>query len=480
MSDRVFLGITLAGVLLSGAAVYLWKKDDGGAGDPSPADLPNGQRRVKLSEASKSWTEPKEITLAQASKLWIQPDTSNDIPRPDFDREEIADFWVAEVEARRYIKGNKRKVIADILKMLDKYGDCSSVVRNPKQKTEVENSFADDVFDLLAKIPLYRHTLDVAHQMAKRVGRETLVPDALITGLAHDLGKIPMYHDKGYSTGDHPIISAIVLQSFESFIALPNHDDLIQIVRSHHYMRPHNALASMLKDCDGMVRAKEQAAGLNLSVQQEQARMAENNESPVAGQQSITNSVPAADLPQPEPDPSTASVSPLAVVDPTATYVTKEAAKVDSWLDPDLLLAEIKKWINVAKNNGWGAVSMPDGLIYVTPVLFWQALKTVAPEETKAEMGGYETDQGKKDGIMLGAVNLLTEKKNAVAIETMKPGFYTTTTTTLNGKGKPSQKFLVPLRAHAFGLLPSEAEAMKDPALLSLVTSIKPSSRGTV
>lgn len=480
MSDRVFLGITLTGLLLSGAGLYLWKKDDGGAGDPSPAEMTNGQRRVKLSEASKSWTKTKEIPLATASKLWVTPDTTNDIPRPDFNRDEISDFWIAEVENRRYIKGNKRKVIADLLKMLDQYGDCSSVVRNPKQSTEVENAFPDDVFEMLSKIPLWRHTLDVAHQMAKRVGRETLVPDALIAGLAHDLGKIPMYHDKGYSTGDHPIISAIVLQSFNSFMMLPNYDDLIQIVRSHHFMRPHNALATMLKACDGTVRATEQAAGINKAVQTEQTRMAANNETPVAGQQSVTSSIPATELPQPEVDPDTVSVSPLAVVDPTATYVTKEATAVDSWLDPDIMLAEIKKWINVAKNNGWGAVSMPDGLIYVTPVLFWQTIKHVAPDDIKSELGACDADRAKKDSIMLGAVTLLAERKDAVAIETMRAGYFTATTVVLNGSGKPSQKFLIPLRAHAFGLLASEAEGMKDPALLSLVKSIKLSSREAV
>lgn len=480
MSDRVFLGITLTGLLLSGAGLYLWKKDDGGAGDPSPAGQPVGQRRVKLSQASKTWTESKEIPLATVSKLWVQEDTSNDIPRPDFDREEIADFWIVEVEKRRYIKGNKRKVIADILKMLDQYGDCPSVVRNPKQSTEVENGFPDDVFEMLAKIPLYRHTMDVARQMAKRVGRETLVPDALITALAHDLGKIPMYHDKGYSTGDHPIISAIVLQSFDSFMALPNHDDLIQIVRSHHFMRPHNALATMLKACDGTVRSAEQAAGINQTVQTEQARMAANNETPVAGQQSVTSNIPAAKLPQPEVDPDTVSVNPLAVVDPTATYVTKEATAVDSWLDPDIMLAEIKKWINVAKSNGWGAVSMPDGLIYVTPVLFWQTIKLVAPDDIKSELGACDTDRAKKDSVMLGAVTLLSERKDAVAIETMRAGYFTATTVVLSGGGKPSQKFLIPLRAHAFGLLPSELEGMKTPELLSLVKSIKLSSRETV
>jgi len=206
------------------------EKEEGGSGDTSPEDK---RRRVALSDASILWMGEKIITLEQAATIWLSPDEETPVSRPLFNKQEITEFWINEIEHRKHIRGTKARVIAKLLSILDRQGECPSVVRNPGFN-ECNNELNEDQFTRLSKIPLWRHSLSVASTIAGRTERAASVADAIIVALGHDLGKIPAYHEKTYATGDHPIISAAILNQISEFTSLANHLDLANAVRSHH------------------------------------------------------------------------------------------------------------------------------------------------------------------------------------------------------------------------------------------------------
>ena len=488
MKGELFLGMAGVGMLMAGGAgvwLYLSSRKEGGDQLDSMADLAEklGPERLSLVKASELWTDTK-IPLAKAAVIWIDTEQEKrQTPKPNLDREELAEFWLEHIEPRRSIHGARKTAIAAVLKMLDRDGDCPSVVRNPKF-ADAENGYDKDAFDYLAQIPLWRHSLHVAKEMMMRAGRETLVPDAILAGLSHDLGKIPAYHEKGYKTGDHPQVSAIVIAGMPEFQNLPNKQEIEKIVRSHHHMVPDNAMAVLLKDCDQIVRNQEIGGMIAAAVEKERAvkeaadeiereKMEREREREA---QKIAE-IPAEDLPQ-VPDqtpPEEKPDNPLGNKSPVRDSGAPERTDV-SWIDLDTLLEEIKRWINVVAQGRWGAVSMPDGLVYVQQSLVWNSLKKTAPDGKKPYLLAAEADEATKRSILFSTVWTLSEQRNAIAADMMLPTYYAIKTTVIKGDNKPDHgnTLLIPFRSEGFNALPSELEAIKTENIKKLVKTIKP------
>jgi len=213
-----FLTSTMLGVgFITYAAFSLFRKSNEDELHQNHAD--ETLEELTLAEVSQTWTladinvlRGEVVNLADMAVIWREPEPEKSappLPRPTFKNEEIEQFFAEMVEKRRTIKGARRIVIVKLLKMLDEDGDCPSVVRTNEK--EAENKYPPDTFALLATVPLYRHSLHVARKCAAKINQEVMLPDILIVSLGHDIGKIPAYHDKLYSTGDHPLISVIIL-----------------------------------------------------------------------------------------------------------------------------------------------------------------------------------------------------------------------------------------------------------------------------
>lgn len=97
-------------------------------------------------------------------------------------------------------------------------------------------------------------------------------PPDLIVSLGHDIGKIPSYHDKLYSTGDHPLISVIILNRITEYASLANHVELDLIVRGHHNMKPDNLLTDLLKKSDQETRKEELAVLVGEAVDRDKSQ----------------------------------------------------------------------------------------------------------------------------------------------------------------------------------------------------------------
>ncbi len=237
MNGMFITSAVIGAGLITYAAMNVFRHD----GDEELQENLSANRFDKktLANASYTWTltdndslSGEVINLKDMAVIWREPESeksSPPMPRPTFKNVEIDRFFAEMVEKRRTIKGARRMVIVKLLKMLDEDGGCPSVVR--KNEKEAENKYPPDTFALLATVPLFHHTLQVARKCAAKVNQEVMLPDILIVSLGHDIGKIPAYHDKLYSTGDHPLISVIILNRITEYASLPNHVELDLIVR---------------------------------------------------------------------------------------------------------------------------------------------------------------------------------------------------------------------------------------------------------
>ena len=276
----IVIAIILFCILLLFLAIRRWCKSE-----PEPVEVPEEEELVSLEDLSLIWTLPikeKIVNLADLSKYGRSETPVNrpapDRPRPVFRHKEITRFYKEKVNCKPFYLNDIRECAEDILKLLDDEGDCPSVVR--RNSKEPEKGLETNIYEMLEKIPLYLHSLNVAEEIARLCTHEAVVPKAVIAALAHDLGKIPSYQEKAYSTGDHPHIAPMVLETLTSFSKLSFGDDIIEAVRCHHRPNPEKDLAQKLKDADQAARTKEVALMLKAEGKRGAVETGQGNEEP--------------------------------------------------------------------------------------------------------------------------------------------------------------------------------------------------------
>jgi hypothetical protein len=512
----------LAGVSLIGYAAIQLRKEGGAGqqvtGGTAASTVPPGRNNYTLAEVSQNWTgkgnllTDNEFDLKDLAPIWREVEKDAEIPstKPHFDHEEISKFWDDHVEHRKSIKGNRMAVITRLLKMLDTEGACASVVRN-KALPEVDNDYSKDSFDLLSQVPLYLHSINVARMAITHVSHEVLIADVIIVALAHDIGKMPVYHEKSYATGDHPIISSLVMNGIPEYLELGNRDELDKVIRSHHDLKPSNPLAAMLKEADSLVRNDELAKAFNevheVSAEKDAAgtpgesikpvEEKPQEPAPVAAKPARPAKPPAARKEKPvQPDQipaaepaaggqalpvhpkSAEKAHPLGYDKQGGGAFKHDRLELD-WLDLDAVLAALKPKINSFFDGGWEAVSQPDGIVYCRPDTLWRAVKESSPRNS--QLMAAEADEETKRNILYTVVWELAEKRNAVATDMLDTSFYLCPVTIITGSGRLSTgapPLLAPFKAEGFGLLPSDLENNKSASIRRMVKSVKPKARG--
>jgi hypothetical protein len=482
-----------------GYGIWSYRKPDPDNGEVTevehlPKSIPfrtrevKGVEQAKLSNVSNIWAG-KKIYLKNIAKYWreqVGEDGGEQAAQmPVFKHEEITRFYSDIIAQQPIIKGPRKTIITKILEMLDNEGMCPSVVHGDKVK-DPDSDFEESTFTQLAEVPLYLHSLAVARKFVSKTSEEILLPNILIAALGHDLGKIPAHHNNYYSTGDHPQISLIILSSIPEYVKLPNRSELDRIIRGHHQMVPNNPLAIALKQCDQEVRNDELGAIINKNkVRERVTEQEENEENNDEGYQQapVINETPAdAHLTEADSSPaplnsseqseqSAATDHPLGS-EPKVQYKPKKVTLPDSF-DTDSLLTAIKKQINQVERGSlgiqWNAISMANGLVYVKTDGLWQAILEVCPDDTTIRAAG--GDEATKRDILYTVVWQLGAK-DAVATEMMGANYYTIKTSIIGENDKISYWLLIPFRASAFGVLPSDFESTKPAILKKIVKAI--------
>lgn len=435
-------------------------RETSGAHQQSPAEekttqvTRRGERR-SLAEVSRIWTGRGQVVeFREIARIWREPKaTRPQEPVPHFQHEDIAAFHRELVAGRAVVKGAKKCIIEKLLHLLDTQGDCPSVVR--RHKDEAEGKFDADVFALLARIGLREHSLAVARTLARRLDQPVLLPDALIIGLGHDLGKIPAYQSALYRTGDHPLVSLVVLEQISEFSALGGKDEIIEAIRQHHLLKPESPLGRAIKKADQQVRHEELGRLTRPAVAEEEGK------SPLSQQAKEVEVNAATDQ----------SAPPRAAPAPAAQNGEAAAEVLPSWCDAQAILAALKERINKLERGRWSVVSSPQGYVFAQPEALWSILVGLAGEDPR--LLAAQADEERRRAVLLKVVEELAMHK-AVATELLGAGYYATQAVVTMESGKSLQATLIPFRAEAFGTTPSMLEATKISRLRKMVQDITP------
>jgi hypothetical protein len=445
----------------------------------------NGVENIELKHLSQLWTEKDQkrvISLAELSRNWREEAAplaaAVERPKPVYRHPDIADFYQARVEGKANMKEQVLDCIEALLRKLDEEGECPSVVS--RNENEVEAKLEANVFDRLAELPLYRHALNVAEEMANQCKDELLAPMAIITGLAHDLGKIPAYQAVFYVTGDHPLIAQTVLEKVDPFGKLTYAGEVLDAILQHHRAQPESELGKKLKNADQACRNREIAkllgpTGENKTVEKEETAPSVV-EAPVPAV-TVDEAVPApASLPPPEAPADKDAKQETAAANAAVfggyldqdrdifgatrgqeDHVENSLVPID-WFDPAATLSYIRQFINRTKGGRFFVFSMPDGTIYVQVGFFWKAAKRLSGNDYGLLAADADI-QARRD-IMFTMVERLKERK-AIATDLLGPGYFMAPFI-INPKSEdPREQNLIPFRVEAFGELISNLEAKK-------------------
>lgn len=446
------------------------------SGNDAECTDPGEVRSTSLEELSRIWTRDngeEVIELAELARNWRSevslPEKAPAREKPRFRHGEIGEFHREAVDGRPFMVPCIRDCIEELLELLDDQGDCPSVVR--RNRREAEGGLDDGVFALLAGVPLYRHSLNVAREMVSLCPQKVVVPKAVIAALAHDLGKLPSYQETMYSTGDHPYIASVVLEQVESFRELPYAGEIVEAVRQHHRPQPENELAQKLKAADQSSRAREIAAAVKAGRQAHGKGTGGGDQAEAAGGEPCSRTRECREEVSLDTNPGGRGAATAVFGDGEETdrdvfgadqgdadRVVNRKVPLD-WFDAAATLSYIKQFVNRMRGGRFVAFSMPDGLVYVQVSFFWQAAKKLSGNSP--QLLAADADIQARRNIMYSMVERLREENSAIATDLLGEGFYMAKFVINPDSGNSREASYIPFRAEAFGEPVSLLEAKK-------------------
>ena len=550
-----FLVMFVVGVLLLLWALKPAKKN-------AEENRTNGQKQeISIEDISIIWTKRKEavIRLEELARLWRNFNTTqeqNDIPH--FFTPVVREFFEKHINKKPFYTGNVKTVINNLLTLLDTEGNIPSVVSG---QNETESKIPENTYKMLAQVSLAEHTIHVAEEILAIVPYGANLPIALISALAHDIGKMPKFRKQYYSLGDHPFISVTVLESIGGFKDLVYKDDIMQAVRDHH-LKPKGYVGENLKEADTRARRRElmevqkklamspppdafEKSEPNIDIEIPKDNINTENlkegfvdevtilmetptdeipittstptnssnqtptqtltkqpftnqtQTPSNSHQTFSSFIPSAtksdksdkfdagyieldkadepdDIPaifnyqpaklkKPEPETTVADI----FINTQTETPTEEEQKPEEipmpWFNPEEFLSKILPYVNKIINGRWSAVSMPNGVVYIQPRLFWNVLTEMAAEKGITELVYYEDDKTMKRNCIYTVLNQIQQHKNAVESSLIKKGYFSAPFIVKMKSGDTSRVLYIPLKAQeAFGISVGELEARKE------------------
>ena len=220
-------------------------------------------------------------------------------------------------------------VTADLIKLLEKHGDCPSIVTDTGDN---ESLYLMSVRNKLANISLKEHTYHVTLNLIKAAMKrykdyDVHIPGAIIIALAHDIGKIPDLRATACDTQDHTIISARKITGMLSGKNQSLSDMVQRAVENHHSYSKYN-FTQMLKQAD---REARQMEILKL-------------------------------------------------------FKNKRFASIDNWLSIEDFYKRIELYINFSKGpDNWNAFSFK-GIIYCKPKFIYKIAKALCEESNIVDL----------------------------------------------------------------------------------------------
>ncbi len=425
------------------------------------------QSKVKLEDLSALlWAKGKEegqLKIEDLAPIWkeIEVKEVKEESITSFNNPIIQDFYLKYIEEATWFKKARlqKEVCLNILGLLDKEGDCPSVVN---ANDDVEASWDSNTFTILGQVNLTEHTLNVAVEAVNLLLSEEaqhVIPDTMVAALGHDLGKLPSIKSHLYSLGEHPLAAGRVLAEIASFKKLNKKQEISKAIKLHH-KRPEGLLGKTLKKADQTARQNE----LEYTIEKKQQKQ----EKPVVQPESSDSNSP------PETSPSTSSNVANAPVSSPPVQGTGAAWKaqadifgeeppqeekkekvnqidISSWFDAQDFLDELNPYINRITGRRFMAFSMSDGYVFVQAKAIEEVARKMAERNGAMDIATMAADDPTMRRVLFTVVNHLRVNHEVIAREFIKDQYFGGYFNITMKGGKKMKGFYTPFHAEAFG-----------------------------
>lgn len=362
----------------------------------------------------------------------------------------------------------QRVVCEQILQLLDREGDCPSVV---SVRGDVEGAWDENTYRILAQTTLLDHSLNVAEQVVRLLSEDQawhVIPDTMVAALGHDLGKLKSQTGSLYTTGEHPLAASKPLAGIPKFNKLSRKEEILRAIRLHHKM-PEGLLGKTLKKADQSARQKE----LEKTVQDHAVKPVKEN-------------APATDLPlktmteNTEPLPTT-SYSPVIAAPAKAAWQAQvdiygeqpsgqkqpateppQLLDISKWFDMAGFLKELKPYINKMSGRLFLAFSMPDGLVYFQVKVLEGVARKQAERAGCMEIATMDQKDLTMRHVLLTIVHRLRAEQDIIAGGLIKETYFGGYFLVARKFGKDLKGYYTPFHAEAFGSIAEMEQAKPD------------------
>lgn len=421
--------------------------------------------------------EKIEVALEELARVWkTQEEDVKEVAGevPEFRHDCLLEFYLNYLRGRKWFKGRVRDVVLEVMRILDEKGDVSSVVKGKMDGYELN----EDLFGILERVSLVEHSVRVARKVFEMGVSGIWEPQAVLACLAHDLGKIPEYHGKYYSLGDHPVISVAVLKEIELFRGLSFAEEVEKAILYHHRTGK-GELVEILKKADRLAREEE----VRLYQRREEEKRGERGKEDVdkrrkdgverkVGGEGLRSEVERGDDGREERVVGREGVMVVVGEDREDRDERVKVEEVDlSWVDVRKLIEMLGEHVNRVEGGRWIAVSF-DGVVYVHPQGLWGLLKKMALQEKRVDVVLMEGDKKMKRSLMVELVRLL-RREGYIDGELIKDGYFAGPFKVYRRGEEPVRVLYTPFRAEVFGKI-SELELRKKGTILEEIERIEP------
>ena len=299
-------------------------------------------------------------------------------------------FYGEVIEPHKEALAGMLEGINRIMELLERYGDCPSVVDTV---ADSEKKTATRVGDILSKVTLRDHTFNVT-RIALRLLKDTYhdpvgyIPAVIIAALGHDLGKIPELRSRDkYVKADHPPASVSIVEEIFEKDKDAHWLKMVAKAIGEHHQSATDTLSELLKEADGKAR--------QLEIEQAEKR---------------------------------------------ASLTWEE------WFDCRDLLRRVGATVNVTQTGSAFRAFSVDDAVYCDPTFLYETAGAMAAERNITDIALLrDTD---KDRVLRRIVESL--RKSDVLTSELGKAYTTRRYEVQVEQGKPKRMFLVPVKANAF------------------------------
>lgn len=417
-------------------------------------------RVVTLRNLSKLWGKEgkKEIHISELSPLWREIKHRKEEPAAFYFEDLKATALMEKIDNWGWFKKFplQRNVCGQILRLLDKEGDCPSVVNI---HGDVEGGWDENTFQILSRTSLLHHSINVAEQVVQLHSANEawhVIPDTMVAALGHDLGKLKSVQGYLYSLGEHPMAAGRPLSKIDEFNQLPRKDEISQAIKLHHKM-PKGLLGKTLKKADQLARQQEL----------EENSLAINKNEPQPKKEADKNRSASAWQAQEDIYGDSGGTSQKkAKSEPPASM------DISAWFDAAQFLADLKPHINKMYGRQFFAFSMSNGYVYFQVKILEDIARKQAENAGCMEIATMAKRDKSMRNVLFTIVHQLRNEHEVIADGLIKKEFFGGYFSVTRKIGKTMRGFYTPFHAEPFGSI-AEMEQAK-PKMLKDIIKVSP------